>query len=121
MQTIIIKTLECPLPALTLSEDQCTKIMAPVLQGALAKIAINQTMPKALKHGPIDEGRININSLYTIQGVLQIQKLQQHLGENTVTGKLICVSLETCILEVGVGRNLFQLDYDRFGPLVTNS
>ena len=119
-QTTIMKSLEYPLPALSLSVQQCAKILHPALQGSLAKISINRTIPKALRHGPINECGLNINNLYTSQGILKLQKFHQHIGEDSITGRLLRVSLETCILEARVGRNLFDLDFERFPPLVTN-
>ena len=119
-QTTIMKSLEYPLPALSLSVQQCTKILHPALQGSLAKISINRTIPKAIRHGPIDEGGLNIHNLYTSQGIFKLQKFHQHIREDSITGRLLQVSLETCILEAGVGRNLFALNYARFSPLVTN-
>ena len=38
-----------------------------------------------------------------------------------MTGHLLQITLETCILEVGMGRNIFALDYDKFGFLATDS
>ena len=121
VETTIIKTLEYPLPALLLSEKDCKKIMAPVLEGALSKTSISKSFPIPIRHASRQDGGLNLPDLFVSQGAMKIQKLQQFLGTSTITGKLIKVSLETCILEVGIGRNLFQLDFDKFGHLLTKS
>jgi hypothetical protein len=41
LKTTILKKLEYPLPALTLSEKQCNAIMQPVLNAALPKAKFN--------------------------------------------------------------------------------
>ena len=45
LTAVAIKSLEYPLPALTLSEDECTKIMWPLLQAYLPKAGINRHFP----------------------------------------------------------------------------
>ena len=118
-QTTIMKTLEYPLVALTLSEEDCNKIMKPVKTATLAKTSINRNYPSAILYRPKKEGGLVLNNLYITQGLIHLQKLQQHLGSNSITDKLIKVSLELAILEVGVGRNLFDLQYNKFSSLVT--
>ena len=51
---------------------------------------------------------------------MHIEKFQTHFGTSSITGKLLQVSMETAQLEVGVGRNLFQLDFDTYGDLLTD-
>ena len=120
-QTTIMKSIEYPLPALTLSEDECKKIMMPIKKATLAKTSLNRTYPLALLYGPKDEGGLGFNDLFVTQGITHIQKFHQHHGWKTITDKLITVSMETTILELGIGRNIFELDYDKFQTLASDS
>ena len=113
-QSTIMKSIEYPLAALTFSEEECKKIMKPIKEATLAKTSINKQYPLALLYGPKDEGGLGMNDLFVTQGITHIQKFHQHHGWGTITDKLIRVSLETCILEVGIGRNLFELDYEKY-------
>ena len=61
-----------------------------------------------------------MNDLYVTQGLTHIQKFHQHYGWGTITDRLLRVTLETSILEVGIGRNLFELDFSKFHALVTD-
>ena len=119
VETTIMKSLEYPLPALTLTQNQCKEIMKPVLQAALAKSSLIKNFPRAVLYGPKQEGGLQLNDLYTSQGLSHIQKFQQHIDKPSITGKLIRVSMETAILEVGIGRNIFNLNYNKFGLLLS--
>jgi len=114
-----MKTLEYPLQALTMTEKQCATIMKPVLQGALSKTSLSFNFPRKVLYGTKEEGGLNLNSLYITQGISHIQFFQQFFGTNTISGHLLSTSLETCILEIGIGRNFFTLDYTKYGVLVT--
>ena len=61
-----------------------------------------------------------MSNLFITQGISHIQKFHQHWGTRSITDNLLRVSFETCLLEVGIGRNLFSLDFDRLGKLVTD-
>ena len=61
----------------------------------------------------MNEGDLGLDYLYYYsQGAMHLEKLQVFHGTNTITGKLLRVSIESAQLEVGVGRSIFQLDYD---------
>ena len=120
-QTTIMKSLEYPLVALTLSEEECKTIMAPVKKATLAKTSINRTYPHALLYGQREEGGLGMHDLFVTQGLSHLQKFHQHHGWGTITDKLLTVSLETAILETGIGHNIFDLDYNSFHMLVSDS
>jgi hypothetical protein len=53
MATTILKTLQYPLPATTLTRQQCDAIMVPILQGGLPASGIARTFPRAVVYAPI--------------------------------------------------------------------
>ena len=119
-ETTIIKSLEYPLPALSLSKAECKEIMKPVLKIALPKTTLASSFPRKVLYGPLAEGGLGVHSLYTTQGALHLERLQCYLGTDTITGDLLTISLESAQLEIGVGRSLFSLDYEKFSFLLTD-
>ena len=85
------------------------------------KSRVSTSIPNDALYGPADEGGLSLHHLYLTQGFLHLNKFVTFLGSDTITGNLISASLEMCTLEVGIGRSIFSLDYDKFGQLVTNS
>ena len=121
LETTILKTLRYPLPALCLTEKQCNHIMDPVLKASLPKSSIARTYPHKVLYGPKEEGGLNNENLYLYQGTSKIATLTEHLALNTMTGELLRCSIEAAKVEVGIGRNLFLLDFSIFGELCTDS
>jgi hypothetical protein len=119
LELAILKTLQYPLPTLTLTEKECNRIIHPVLDAGLNKVAICKTFPKAVIHGPQEEGSVNITHLYTFQGLSRLEFIQDHLGQKDMTDELLQTSIKTAKVEIGVGCNLFQLDYDLYEPIAT--
>ena len=118
VESTIMKTVEYPLAALTLTEKECTKIMDPILSAALSKTSISKNFPRHVLYGPQDHGSLGLHSLHTTQGAIHISKLQEYLAADTITGHLFRTSIEFCKLHLGIGRNLFNLDYNTFAYLV---
>ena len=118
--TTIMKSLQYPLPALTISREQCNKIMNIIKKGLLPKSQISKNIPHAVLFGPKEEGGLGLHHLYTSQGIMHVEKFMKHVASQSVTGKLLRVMLELSQLEVGIGRQLFSLDYSKFQCLVTD-
>lgn len=120
VETTILKSLLYPVPALTLSEQECTSIMAPVLAIGLPASSMNRNYPRKVLYGPINEGGMGLTNLYWSQGLSHIAIIAEHLGKETLTGDLIITSLEMCNVELGIGRNMFSLDHNRYQMLLTD-
>lgn len=120
LETTIMKTMEYPLPALTLTATECNSIMQPILKAALPKTSISQSFPRKVLYGPLTEGGLGLNSLYYTQGTMHLEKFQILLGTSTMTNSLLQVSMESTQLEVGIGQSIFQLDFQKYGLLLTD-
>lgn len=120
LNTTIMKSIEYALPALTLTEQECKKIMKPILEAGLPNMGICRNYPRNVLHGPIEEGGMNIPNIFTFQGTSRLTILQEHLSANTLTGELLRTSIEAAQIEIGVGRNIFLLDYDLYECLLTD-
>lgn len=91
-ESTICKSLQYPLPALTLTKQECTSIMVPVLQSSLPKTSTCRNLPRAAVYAPKEEGGLGITNLYAFQG-------NSHVA-NSMTGQLPQTSLEYAQLVV---------------------
>ena len=120
MNMTIMKTLEYPLVALTLTEAECDFIMAPVLAGGLPRAGICRNIPRSVLYGSLDHQGLGMHNLYTTMGLQQIQVLLDNKWKDTVTGQLIRTSLESFKLELGIQGALFSKDYDLYSDIATD-
>ena len=119
ISTTIMKSIQYPLPALTLTRKECAHIIAPILEIGLPKASICRNFPRAVLFGPKKEGGMGLWDPYNFQGLERISYLQEHLAADTMTGELIRTSIEAAKIEVGIGRDLFSLDYNTYETLLT--
>ena len=80
-------------------------------KGLLNKSRVSTSIPNDALYGPEDEGGMKLPHIYLTQGLLHLNKCVMFIASNSITGKLLCTSLELCTLEVGIGRSIFSLDY----------
>ena len=106
-----MKTIEYPLLALTLIEDEYAHIMAPVLMGGLPNIGVCKSIPRSLVYAPLKYQGLDIHNLYTTQRLSYIKGLLNHIWQGTTIGKLLKISLEYAMIEVGLGGLYFNDDY----------
>ena len=89
LNTTVMKSLLYPLPALTLTEAQCAKIMAPVISAGLNCLGVSSKMPRKIVYGNKDEFGLGIINLYHYQGTERISILNKYVDQNTKTGKML--------------------------------
>ena len=77
--TIILKSLEYPLPALTLTFAQCKRVMSIIKKGLLNSSRICTSIPNCVLQGPVADGGLKLNHLYLTQGLLHLMKRTQFL------------------------------------------
>jgi hypothetical protein len=98
MSSTIWRTFEYPLPAKTLSLEQCEKIMAPALTAGMTDSHICRHFPKDFIHGlALDLGG-GIPHLHTLQGILHTEALIGHSGLKGITSQLANALMEALIL-----------------------
>ena len=122
LTSVALKSLEYPLPALTLLEDECTKIMWPLLKAYLPRAGINRHFPRDVLYGKVEKQGIGLKNLYLSQGIAHIVDIINHTWHGSLTGTLISQSLEQLRLETGINGNLFAMDYNKYkGCILTES
>ena len=119
VNTTIMKSLQYPLPALTLNKEQCRSIQRIVINAGLPNGGTCRNYPRAALFGPKNEGGLGMDDLYRYQGTSRIAIIQEHLHTTTITGEMLRTSIEAAKIEIGIGRNIFELEYKKFGILLT--
>ena len=106
-----MRSLQYPLPAMTFSKEECRQILKPVLDVSLPNMRICRNYPGAAVHGASDVEGLEIDDLYTYQGISEIVILQEHINASIIIGELIRASAEMAKNKIGIGKNLFEIDY----------
>ena len=121
LQYCIMKSLEYPLMATSMSKKQCDDIMKPIRSAALSALGSNRHLSLVVVHGPQRYQGMGIPDLWTVQGILKLWIAIQHGDAPTITGHQLRASMELHTLEIGLPGNLLQQDYGIYGQLATNS
>jgi len=75
----VMKTLQYPLLALTLDEDECTTIMALILTNGLPTFGVTRSMARSLVYSPLKYQCLELHTLYTTLGLSHITGLLNHI------------------------------------------
>ena len=122
MNTTILKSLQYPLPATTLTEEECRWIMAPLLAQGLPASGVVRSIPRAVVYGPVKFQGLGIPNLYTFQQTQHILRILKYcLVEENITGQLIRHSLEATKLEIGCEGSVLMKSFDEVGCLTTST
>ena len=120
MNTTIMRSIMYPLPATTMTEEQCEKIMGPMLKAGLSSAGVVRTLPRALVYGPKYYQGLGIPCLYTQQEVDHIERILKFCqAKSNLTGQLIRQSVEATKLEIGFPGSLFSQSFAEIGKLAT--
>jgi hypothetical protein len=121
VNTSILRTIEYPLVALTLSRKQCAHIMAPILQELLASVRVQRNLARVLVYGPNRYECLGINDPWAIKLILHLQCILRHCSRGTVTSMWLHATMEDLTLELGSATPFWQLDYTTWHYLATPS
>ena len=120
MTTTIMKSIQYPLPATTLTVKQCSSIMAPLLAQGLSGIGVVRTLPRVIVYGPVRLQGLGIPCLFTYQMVDHIQRVLKFCqAKEHLTGQLLRQSLEATKLEISCEGPMLTKSYEVFKWLVT--
>ena len=99
---MVCPKIEFPLAATNFSQDQCDKILSPVLNASLSKMGYNRNMPRSVIFGPVTVGGAGFHDLFIEQGIRHAQMFVGHLREpSSETGKLLRIELDWCQAQAG--------------------
>ena len=120
-QTTIQKSLEYPLLATTLSEEQCRKVEQPALTVALHSSSLPSNFPRDILYGPKGKLGLGASQLFTTQGLKHIQAILNHGNLDDITGQQIRANIELHKLKLGTRTSLFRSNPKVFGICTTSS
>ena len=112
---VLVPALTYALGAIPVSEEDCTYIMGPALAALLPKMNLPSTLARELVHGPIRFGGLEITNIYTAACTNRIKMFIGHLRKKDTTGDILQISLGCCQQEVGIGPNLLQQNFTKYG------
>ena len=86
LSTVAMKSLEYALPALTLTEEECSKIMWPLLRGYLPKMGVNRKFPRDVLYGNPGIQGMGLKNPFLTQGISHVSDISYHLWHKSLTG-----------------------------------
>ena len=121
LNSTIMKTIEHPLVATSLTPKHCSRIMSPILKAALHSVRVQKNLPRPLVYGPIKYQGLGVSDPWAIQLIHHLHCILRHCSRYTITGLLHNANMENLVLELGSGSSFWQLDYELWSPLATPS
>lgn len=88
--------------AVTISRNDCTHIIGPIVKTGLPRAGIPATIPTPVWYGPLESGGLGILDQYVSQGAAQIASMVTHLWSRSPTGKLLDIAIQDLVLEMGI-------------------
>lgn len=102
------------LPISTFTQRECTFIQAPAKSALLPKIGINRNTSKNIIHGPHQFGGLQLQDIYTDQGIGQLRLLIGHLRRGGETSHLLRIAISIMQQRVGSSILFFNLPYPKY-------
>jgi hypothetical protein len=93
--------MQYPLGATCFNKKQCDKIQARYLPTCLSKMGINRTTAKAVRHGPVSLGGMDVFNLETEQAVEHTKLIVAHLRKDDEIGRMIKLSIDHLQIQAG--------------------
>ena len=117
----ILRAIQYPLTATSLTRDQCSKVMAPILKALLASVRVQSNLSRTLVYAPAKFQCLAIDDTWAIQLIKHLHCILRHCSRDTVTGSKILSNMENLTLELGSGTSFWDLDYTLWECLATPS
>jgi hypothetical protein len=115
----IMKTLEYPMIAISLTRKQWNTLMSPLLAAILPKARISRSFPWKVIFAPLSRQGLGLIHPHDRQFLAQIQTVFRHSDRTSPTGQLMRTSLEQLQLELGIPEPVFESSFTTFGVLST--
>jgi hypothetical protein len=101
INTTIMKTLEYPMTATTISEADWESIMVPLLTAGLPRAGMASKFPRDILCGPATIQGFGVMHPWYNQQITHLVTLLEHTQQQTMTGQLLETSYEQLRLEMG--------------------
>jgi hypothetical protein len=106
-------------PVLSISQQDCDKLMPIILAALLPKLHVNRNTTRSIIYGPEKYGGLALPNLYTTTSADKLRLFLGHLRLQDRTGQLIHIDLTYLQLLSGIGTFLLNQDAASFPWLET--
>jgi len=89
------------------------------ITGLLPSLGCMRNFPIALRHSPPAYFGLHLPHIYWEQGAAAISTFLSSFQTSAPTSSLLLVTFEQAQLEVGLSRPFLELDFAKYGPLLT--
>ena len=120
IMSTIMKTLEYPMLATTITESEWDFIMQPIWKSGLPKIELARNFPSKVLYGPKKFQGMGIMHPFYSQEMSHLALCLYEGERETITGELLQALMEQLQLELGLPGSLLQLDYSVLNDLATD-
>lgn len=110
LETTIMKTLEYPMEALSLTKKDWDFVMTPVLQAVLPRSGIAQSFPRDVLYAPKEQFGMGLMHPYYRQNFKKINLLIKEYLQSSITSDLLKSNIEQLRLELGLPGTNWNLD-----------
>jgi len=107
----ITAKLKYPLPACTLTEEECKSIMYPAIKAALPKAGITSNIAADIRDGPSLSGGSGLLSLFHYSGTSRTSMIVEQVARRTPTGMFLLTCIEDLVLDSGLYGSLWQMPF----------
>ena len=104
LNSTIVKTLEYPMEAISLTKDQWDYIMAPILKSVLPRSGIVRTFPRDVLYAPDEFTGMGLMHPYYKQYLKHLELALKETIKPTITANLLTAAMEQLRLESGLPR-----------------
>jgi hypothetical protein len=110
LQHMIMKTIEYPLIATTMTKTQLDRVVIPILQIGLPRSGICRTISRSLVFSSTKYQGIGICHPFVTQGARKL--LQLFSFESKFTQELVSIAYNTTMIESGLGLHFLDQPYE---------
>jgi hypothetical protein len=121
INTTILKTLEYPMMATTISEKEWEYILIPLLAAGLPRAGIARTFLRDILFGPTKAQEFGMFHPWYNQQITHLIALLEHTQQNTMTGQLLSTSYKQLRLEMGTTGFMTDVSYKIMKETVTKT
>ena len=105
-RTELCPRLRYSLPAISLTEAECKRILHPAIPSIKHGLGISRTAPNEVIHFPHEFGGYGVMDLHIEKLAEQTRYIVQHLRNNDSLGKRVLISIGTTQMESGINQHI---------------
>ena len=113
----IMKTIEYPLAATSISPSDMQDIMRPILQAALPKARIQRHFPRKLVYGTLQSEGFSVYDPSITQLIEHVHSIVRHSHMDSPSNDLHIQNMELVQCYVGTEKPFWEMPYSDYGPL----